>query len=50
MALRRTYTVLREAKPPLSKLADHFEVKISSEGPTYKYGPTPLPSWSFDQP
>jgi uncharacterized protein YdcH (DUF465 family) len=49
MALKRAYEKLRDADPPLSALADHFETNVTCEGPTYKYGPTPLPAWSFDQ-
>jgi hypothetical protein len=49
-ALRRAYAALRKAQPPLSRLADHFELSIRSEGVAFIYAPESLPAWSFDRP
>jgi hypothetical protein len=49
-ALRRAYAALRKAQPPLSRLADHFELNIRSEGAAFIYAPESLPAWSFDRP
>jgi hypothetical protein len=49
-ALRRAYAALRKSQPPLSRLADHFELNIRSEGAAFIYAPESLPAWSFDRP
>jgi len=50
-ALKRAYKALRGAKPPLSKVADHFENSISSESGTFIYRPVDAqPAWSDVRP
>jgi hypothetical protein len=46
--LQDVYAAMRKAKPPMLKLAEHFELAISSEGGNaYIYRPGPLaPSWN----
>jgi hypothetical protein len=48
-ALQRAYAALRGASPPLSKLANHFERSIRSEGTLFVYAPESPPAWSFDR-
>ena len=40
-SLSAAYKNLREATPPLGKLADHLESSVRAEGPVYIYGPHP---------
>jgi hypothetical protein len=47
MALNKAYKELRESSLPV--LADHFQKAIAADGPTYKYGPVPVPEWRFSE-
>jgi hypothetical protein len=48
--LKAVYAALRQAKPAMSLLADHFEQSISSEGGTFVYRPGRLvPVWKHSQ-
>jgi hypothetical protein len=49
-ALVRVYRAMREAKPPMPKLAEHLESATSAEGLTYVYRPamSPPPSWKTE--
>lgn len=48
--LTTAYNKMKNASPALDKLADHLKEAIRAEGPTYIYGPHPMPTWSFDKP
>lgn len=44
-ALNRAYDNMRESKPPMRQLADHFEPLISAEGEGFVYEAANLPAW-----
>jgi hypothetical protein len=50
-ALQRAYEQLRNATPPMKKLADHLDTSISTESGEFIYRPTSCnPSWTTKSP
>jgi len=50
-ALNRAHKKLRDARPPMIRVAEHFESNISSASGCFVYHPAkPSPKWSFDLP
>lgn len=48
--LKAAYEKMREAKPPMTRLADHFEFSISAEGGGFIYRPAgDPPPWSLNR-
>jgi hypothetical protein len=45
--LDRVYECLRAAHPPMTRLANHLERSILSEGHDYAYRPESCPAWEF---